>query len=47
MPRIPPTAERITEENEKKSAPHNAGIYPPIVEPITIPIIITDFEFMR
>lgn len=46
MPRRPPTAVRMTEEKERKLSPQRFGIYPPMVEPMTMHIQMSDFEFM-
>jgi len=46
MPRIPPTAVKITEEKDRKPPPHKAGMHPPIVPPMNIKIQISDFEFI-
>ena len=46
MPIIPPTAVKMTDQIDKKLSPHNAGIYPPIAEPIAIKNQIKDFEFI-
>lgn len=44
MPAIPPTVEKMIEENEKASPPHSAGMKLPAAEPIHIPIQISDFD---
>lgn len=36
MPAIPPMAVKITDQRERKLAPHKLGIKPPIVEPIVM-----------
>jgi hypothetical protein len=46
IPANPPTAVRIIDEKENKSAPHKSGTYPPIVEPMNILIQIIDFELI-
>lgn len=43
MPRMPPTAEKTTDENENPLSPHKRGIYAPAVPPIVINIQMSDF----
>jgi hypothetical protein len=46
IPIKPPITLNITDDNEKKLAPHSVGRKPPIVDPINNPIHIKDFEFI-
>jgi hypothetical protein len=39
------TADRITDEKEKRLSPQRVGRYPPMAEPKNIPIQINSFEF--
>jgi len=43
IPSIPPTPEKITEENENALSPHKSGMYAPAVPPIVINIQMSDF----
>ncbi len=40
MPASPPTAVNIIEEKENNEPPQSIGMYPPIADPINIPIQI-------
>jgi hypothetical protein len=40
-------AVQITEEKEKKPTPNRRGRYPPAIDPITIPVITTDFPDIK
>jgi hypothetical protein len=44
MPRIPPIKLPKMDHIDKNVTPKIVGIYPPIIDPITIPNIIIDFE---
>lgn len=46
IPKKPPTAVKIAEENVKKPAPHKLGTYPPMAEPTNIPIQISVLELI-
>lgn len=37
---------KMSEENERMSAPHNVGIRPPTEDPTNIPIQMSFFVFM-
>ncbi|MFH1076249.1 MAG: hypothetical protein V1753_05320 [Pseudomonadota bacterium] len=44
MPRVPPTKLPSSEIMERSSIPKSDGIYPPAMEPTTIPNIIIFFR---
>lgn len=43
MPMIPPIALAIIEVKEKRSAPNSTGTYPPIKEPMVMPVKTKNF----